>query len=101
MAVINIDLAPYDVVENKKGIKILDCAGSFLAKLEKPERICWSKYTCDWIETDAGEKIWFDLSYNDGEFVANTTLDIFIEWLIACYDAIESVGYEFLQHHDS
>ena len=90
---------PYEVKEDNGEVKVLDCAGSVLSNLDKPDRICWSKFSCGSVEDDNCNKEWFDIYYDDGVLTAETSFDNLVQWLSENIDAIESIGYECLEHH--
>lgn len=90
-----LDLALYDVTSEGEHLVVHDCGGSILAKLETPERNCWTKHYGGWLGDKFGA-INYDSDSQTCSFKTKS-FDAVIDWLTENFDRIDSIGYEALE----
>lgn len=111
MATITIDLCPYDVEITPAGVRILDCGGSILSRLDNRCFKTGNRFSADHCYTRVGNQgcyVFYE-SDDDEDGIGDSVVfepmrgfttpefDEVVEWVRVNFDAIQSIGWELLK----
>ena len=97
MAILNIDLVPYDCTIERGRVVVHDVGGSVLAKLDVPARYGWTEYYGAWLSDDVFASVGYD-SDEEKAYFGTEDLDLVAEWLDRRLTAIDEIGFEILSN---